>query len=181
MSIAGPRKAHNYRNRNLGVLGTASSIPLPPSLHPALLPCLIPSLPLSLSHRAHSDRSRRYPTSNYQTDIIGNISVDWLRYTRDRSKPFFLMLTPHAPHEPYAPAPRHKGKLKGLVQPPDPSFNMVCFAPTHQLSDLTSQPHTATLPTPSARPINSTNPANLAFNMVRFAPRLCPRGSLFQQ
>jgi hypothetical protein len=26
-----------------------------------------------------------------------------------------MMLTPHAPHEPYTPAPRHKGTLKGLL------------------------------------------------------------------
>ena len=29
-----------------------------------------------------------------------------------------------APHEPYTPAPRHKGALKGLVQTPNAAFNM---------------------------------------------------------
>ena len=68
--------------------------------------------------------STKYPQDNYQTDIISNISLHWLRYTHDRSKPFFIWLTPHAPHEPYTPAPRHKGTLQGITQGVDASFNM---------------------------------------------------------
>lgn len=68
--------------------------------------------------------SKVYPKDNYQTDIISNITLDWMRSTRNRSLPFFLFLTPHAPHSPYTPAPRHKGTLAGLTQPPDPSFNL---------------------------------------------------------
>ena len=55
-----------------------------------------------------------------------------------------MMLTPHAPHAPYTPAPRHKGTLKGLVQPIDPAFNMVRSdpppkCPQHLLLSLPSQ------------------------------------------
>ena len=70
--------------------------------------------------------SKVFPKTNYQTDIISNISLAWLNGTtgnRDATKPFFMFLTPHAPHEPYTPAPRHKGTLAGLTQPPDPAFN----------------------------------------------------------
>lgn len=68
--------------------------------------------------------STKFPETAYQTDIIANLSIAWLRYAHDRSKPMFMMLTPHAPHEPYTPAPRHLGTLSGLVQPDDPAFNM---------------------------------------------------------
>eukprot|EP00041_Stephanoeca_diplocostata_P026063 m.694885 g.694885 ORF g.694885 m.694885 type:complete len:627 (+) comp22885_c1_seq7:239-2119(+) len=68
--------------------------------------------------------STKFPADAYQTDIIANISLHWLRYNRDRTRPFFLMLTPHAPHEPYTPAPRHAGTLQGLAQRFDPAFNM---------------------------------------------------------
>lgn len=65
-----------------------------------------------------------YPKDNYQTDIIANISLDWMRQTHDKTKPFFMFITPHAPHAPYTPAPRHKGTLAGLTQPQDPAFNL---------------------------------------------------------
>jgi|EP01043_Picozoa_sp_COSAG02_P009550 N-acetylglucosamine-6-sulfatase len=65
-----------------------------------------------------------YPKDNYQTDIIANISLAWMRQTHDKTKPFFMFLTPHAPHAPYTPAPRHKGTLAGLKQPQDPAFNL---------------------------------------------------------
>jgi len=68
--------------------------------------------------------STKYPKSSYQTDIIANISLNWLRKSWNQSKPFFMFLTPHAPHAPYTPAPRHKGTLANLTQPLDPSFNM---------------------------------------------------------
>ena len=69
--------------------------------------------------------SYKYPKDNYQTDIIANISLNWFKQIySDKDKPFFVMLTPHAPHAPYTPAPRHKGKLAGLVQPADPALNL---------------------------------------------------------
>ena len=68
--------------------------------------------------------SRVYPKAAYQTDIISNTSVRWLADVYDRAKPFFMMLTPHAPHEPYTPAPRHAGTLAGLRQPVDAAMVM---------------------------------------------------------
>ena len=35
-----------------------------------------------------------------------------------------MMLTPHAPHAPYTPAPRHRGTLAGLVAPHGPAYNL---------------------------------------------------------
>ena len=65
-----------------------------------------------------------YPKADYQTDIIANISLAWMRETYNQTKPFFMFITPHAPHAPYTPAPRHKGTLAGLKQPVDPAFNL---------------------------------------------------------
>jgi len=65
-----------------------------------------------------------YPKDAYQTDIIANLSLNWLRKEWIQERPFFMMLTPHAPHDPHTPAPRHLGKLAGLVQPPNPAFNL---------------------------------------------------------
>ena len=64
-----------------------------------------------------------YPQDAYQTDIITNISVNWLQNTWEPSNPFFMFVAPHAPHAPFTPAPRHKGTLAGLAQPPDPALN----------------------------------------------------------
>ena len=69
-------------------------------------------------------RSVVYPADAYQTDIIANLSLSWLRTTWQKEKPFFMWVTPHAPHAPYTPAPRHKGTLSGLRQPADPAFNL---------------------------------------------------------
>jgi arylsulfatase A-like enzyme len=52
--------------------------------------------------------SKTYPKEDYQTDIIANLSLSWLKTKYNRSKPFFMFITPHAPHAPYTPAPRHK-------------------------------------------------------------------------
>jgi len=69
-------------------------------------------------------KSTKYPEDNYQTDIIANISLNWLRNSWNQSQPFFMFLTPHAPHKPYTPAPRHLGTLANLTMSLDPSFNM---------------------------------------------------------
>jgi arylsulfatase A-like enzyme len=50
----------------------------------------------------------RVKTSGYVTDIITDLSLDWLK-TRDRSKPFLLMCQHKAPHREWAPALRHLG------------------------------------------------------------------------
>ena len=52
------------------------------------------------------DRSRgRY--QGYCTDIITDLTLDWLKQTRDPDKPFIMMCQHKAPHRNWAPAPRH--------------------------------------------------------------------------
>jgi len=43
----------------------------------------------------------------YCTDVIGDLSLDWLKQ-RDKSKPFFLMCHHKAPHREWGPAPKYK-------------------------------------------------------------------------
>lgn len=46
----------------------------------------------------------------YDTDIAANLAIDWLKNGRDANKRFFLYLSFKAPHYPFEPAPRHKGR-----------------------------------------------------------------------
>jgi arylsulfatase A-like enzyme len=52
----------------------------------------------------------------YCTDIIGDISLEWLR-NRDKSKPFFLMSHHKAPHRAWQPGPKYKDMLSGVNVP----------------------------------------------------------------
>src|SRR5262245_35507234 len=50
----------------------------------------------------------RVKHDGYTTDIIGDLSIEWLK-NRDRSKPFLLMSQHKAPHREWSPALRHLG------------------------------------------------------------------------
>ena len=41
---------------------------------------------------------------HYQTSMIGNASLEWLRSLTDNDSPFLIWIGPHAPHEPAYPA-----------------------------------------------------------------------------
>ncbi|MGE3315384.1 MAG: sulfatase [Planctomycetaceae bacterium] len=43
----------------------------------------------------------------YTTDLIGDLTLEYLKTTRDPSKPFLLMCQNKAPHREWQPAPRH--------------------------------------------------------------------------
>ena len=57
---------------------------------------------------------------DYLTDVLSGKATDFIRRT---TAPFFIYLTPHAPHEPAIPAPRHVGAFAGWIAPRPPSFN----------------------------------------------------------
>jgi N-acetylglucosamine-6-sulfatase len=59
----------------------------------------------------------------YQTDFIRDWSINYMQSVRDPSKPFFLMVTPFAPHSPAIPARRHKGLFNDVELPQFDSFN----------------------------------------------------------
>ncbi|WP_341220717.1 sulfatase [Polaribacter atrinae] len=70
----------------------------------------------------------KYGTPDYQgkkyeghsSDVITNITLDWLKNKRDKNKPFFLMHQFKAPHDDFEFAPRYKDYLEN-VEIPEPS------------------------------------------------------------
>ncbi|MFC1596951.1 sulfatase-like hydrolase/transferase [Planctomycetota bacterium] len=58
------------------------------------------------------------PLEGYAGDLVADEAIDWLRRRRDESKPFFLYVCFHEPHEPIATAERY---TKLYEQFPDPS------------------------------------------------------------
>jgi N-acetylglucosamine-6-sulfatase len=57
----------------------------------------------------------------YQTDVLAARALDFLRKKDDR--PYFLYLSPFAPHAPAEPATRHEQTFPDLKAPRAPSFN----------------------------------------------------------
>ena len=45
--------------------------------------------------------------TGYTTDIITDVTLDWLKNKRDKNKPFFLMYQHKAPHRNWEPPPRN--------------------------------------------------------------------------
>ena len=71
-----------------------------------------------------SDQGELFVTSpdTYQTDFISDMARNWI-ITRDKSRPFFLYVSPFAPHTPSAPAIRHATMFNDLKVPRYPSYN----------------------------------------------------------
>lgn len=63
-----------------------------------------------------------YYTHEYSTAVMGNASVQWLAQTlQDTKEPFFMAVAPHAPHEPYTPAPWYNNsKVPDIPYPRQP-------------------------------------------------------------
>src|SRR5205814_3899739 len=57
------------------------------------------------------DNGKRVEHEGYVTDIITDLSLDWLK-NRDKAKPFLLMYQHKAPHREWSPALRHLGHDK---------------------------------------------------------------------
>lgn len=85
-------------------------------------------------------------SSDYQTDVLVKRAVDFVNESSLIGKPFFLVVTPLAPHVEVClsllqccrdnfgitptirPAPRHQGKAKDIPLPQPPSFNEEDFS-----------------------------------------------------
>ncbi|XP_075158665.1 N-acetylglucosamine-6-sulfatase-like [Haematobia irritans] len=68
-----------------------------------------------------NDRNVSY-TDTYLTDLLRDKTLDFLN-RRDKTKPFFAMVAPPAPHQPFTPAERHKGVFAGTKAKRTPSYN----------------------------------------------------------
>ena len=67
-------------------------------------------------------KKRRY--AGYTTDIITDLTLDWLRNKRDRARPFVLMYQHKAPHAPWAPGPDQLTLYDNITIPePDTLFD----------------------------------------------------------
>jgi N-acetylglucosamine-6-sulfatase len=53
----------------------------------------------------------------YCSDIIGDLTIEWLDKKRDKTKPFFLCSWHKAPHRTWLPHPRHFNLLDGINVP----------------------------------------------------------------
>ncbi|MDH5682456.1 MAG: sulfatase, partial [Spirochaetota bacterium] len=60
---------------------------------------------------------------DYQTDVLAQKAMDFLKSSSKDNKPFFLYLTPFAPHGPKIPAKRHRKSLRSTKAPRPMSFN----------------------------------------------------------
>jgi arylsulfatase A-like enzyme len=58
----------------------------------------------------------------YVTDIITDLSLDWLRNRRDQGKPFLLMCQHKAPHRNWMPGPDHLRDFEGEEIPEPPAL-----------------------------------------------------------
>lgn len=89
-----------------------------------------------------SNNGKRYPIdqSVYQTDFIRDQAVDFMTIHRDKAKPFFLMLTPFAPHAPATSAKRHKHMFRDVELPRFDSFNTSDDIQQHRPSWIKDMP-----------------------------------------
>jgi len=74
-------------------------------------------------HVSVNSKLVKTPGSTYQTDYIRDQALEFLTEKRDKSKSFFLYLSPHAPHAPSTPAPRHAHLFNNMTAPKNPSYN----------------------------------------------------------
>lgn len=78
-------------------------------------------------------------TTGYCTDVFFGKAIDWIDHSRQRSKPFFAMITPNAPHAPLDCPPeyaaRHasqvtgnEAKFFGMIENIDDNFGRLLHA-----------------------------------------------------
>jgi arylsulfatase A-like enzyme len=61
--------------------------------------------------------------ADYQTDVLSQKSVSFIRSSAKAGRRFFLYLAPSAPHGPATPAPRHESLFAEVTAPRTASFN----------------------------------------------------------
>ncbi|XP_059050629.1 N-acetylglucosamine-6-sulfatase-like [Achroia grisella] len=65
-----------------------------------------------------------HSTDLYLTDLIREISINYIE-NQTKTQPFLMVLAPPAPHQPFTPAPRHKGVYSNVTAVRHPNFNVV--------------------------------------------------------
>lgn len=60
---------------------------------------------------------------DYSTDVLTSKAIEYVQGATDNTEPFFLHLSPYAPHLPATPAKRHRNAFAEEEAPRPPSFN----------------------------------------------------------
>ena len=60
--------------------------------------------------------------TGYTTEIITDLTIDWLEKGRDKEKPFFLMYQHKAPHRNWQPGPKYLDHYKDVEIPEPPTL-----------------------------------------------------------
>uniref|UniRef100_A0A672GWX5 N-acetylglucosamine-6-sulfatase n=1 Tax=Salarias fasciatus TaxID=181472 RepID=A0A672GWX5_SALFA len=61
-------------------------------------------------------------SKDYLTDLLANVSLDFLQY-KSSYQPFFMMVATPAPHHPWTPAPQYQDHYNSTKAPRDPNFD----------------------------------------------------------
>jgi N-acetylglucosamine-6-sulfatase len=67
-----------------------------------------------------NDNGKEVTRTGYITDILTDYGVQWLQGRGN--EPFLLILSHKAPHDPFLPAPRHRGAFPDAALPEPPNF-----------------------------------------------------------
>uniref|UniRef100_A0A4W3I4T4 N-acetylglucosamine-6-sulfatase n=1 Tax=Callorhinchus milii TaxID=7868 RepID=A0A4W3I4T4_CALMI len=73
-------------------------------------------------HGKSRDYGQNY-SHDYLTDVLLNVSLDFLRY-RINYRPFFMMISTPAPHSPWTAAPQYAKSFQNVKAPRNSNFNI---------------------------------------------------------
>ncbi|XP_076227289.1 N-acetylglucosamine-6-sulfatase isoform X2 [Nomia melanderi] len=79
-------------------------------------------------------------TTEYLTDVISNLAIDFIKSRGQNSEPFLAVLAPPAPHAPFTPAIRHYDKYKVIKAKRTPNFNKLTQINKHWLVRMSTYP-----------------------------------------
>ncbi|XP_030637219.1 N-acetylglucosamine-6-sulfatase [Chanos chanos] len=77
----------------------------------------------TLSVNGKAQKHGQNYSEDYLTDVLANVSIDFLQY-KSNYRPFFMMVSTPAPHSPWTAAPQYEDKFSDVKAPRDPSFNV---------------------------------------------------------
>nr|XP_055045645.1 N-acetylglucosamine-6-sulfatase [Misgurnus anguillicaudatus] len=77
----------------------------------------------TLSVNGRPQRHGQNYSQDYLTDVLANISIDFLENKSNR-RPFFMMVSTPAPHSPWMAAPQYESSFSNVKAPRDPNFNI---------------------------------------------------------
>uniref|UniRef100_A0A1B6KZS0 Sulfatase N-terminal domain-containing protein n=1 Tax=Graphocephala atropunctata TaxID=36148 RepID=A0A1B6KZS0_9HEMI len=79
-------------------------------------------------------------SDQYLTNVIQNYSVMFLESVAHSSDSFLMVLAPPAPHAPYTPEPKYRGRFEGTKVPRTPNFNTPKLRSRHWLMNMEPSP-----------------------------------------